>query len=124
MSTVFPPLLKGFSWVPSTTGEGGVPLAPGEIETGSTIGVRADSDTTHSIGNYQWFVVVNGTVTTESTSDFQGKLNLAPGNYWAALNQTDMLNGAPSTSAWTPEVPFSIPSPIVKPAAPTGFTAA
>ena len=124
MATVFPPLIKGFTWVPSTTAEGGGALPDGETQTGSTIGVRADGDTAHSTGNYSWFVVITGPVNAESTSDFQAKLSLKPGNYWAAINQTDMLNGVPATSAWSGEIPFSIPSPIVKPAAPTGFTGA
>ena len=122
----FPTLLKGFSWVPSTTGAGGVALPSGETQSGSTIGIRADGDATHSAGNYQYLVVIAGTASAETTAAVNAAIGkaLAPGNYWAAIDQTDMLNGAPSTSAWTAEVPFSIPAVIVQPAPPTGFTAA
>lgn len=123
---VFTPLLKGFSWTPSTTGAGGVALPPGETQTGSTIGIRADGDTAHSVGNYQWLVVVPGTASAETPAAITAALGkaLAPGNYWAAIDQTDMLNGAPSTSSWSAEVPFSIPFPIVQPDKPTNFQAA
>lgn len=121
----FPALIKGFSWQLSTTGAGGQALPAGEVETGVTIGIRADSDTAHSAGNYQWLVVVPAGQTTETPAQITAALtkSLAPGNYWAAIDQTDMLNGAPSTSAWTAEIPFSIPVPIVQPAPPTGFSA-
>lgn len=124
--TPFPALVKGFSWTPSTTGEGGAPLPPGEAQTGSTIGIRADGDAAHSAGNYQYLVLVPGTQSTETPAQITAALNkaLPPGNYWAAIDQTDMLNGVASTSAWTAEVPFSIPFPIVKPAQPSAFTAA
>lgn len=122
----FPPLLKGFSWTLSTTGAGGVVLPPGETETGVTIGIRADGDTAHSAGNYQYLIIVPAGQTTETPAQITAALTkaLAPGNYWSALDQTDMLNGAPSTSAWTSEVPFSIPPAIVQPAPPTAFSAA
>lgn len=122
----FTPLLKGFSWTPSTTGAGGAALPAGETQTGSTIGIRADGDATHSPGNYQWLVVVPTAQSSETPSQITAALGkaLAPGNYWAAIDQTDMLNGASSTSDWTAEVPFSIPQPIVKPDKPTGFSAA
>jgi len=124
--TTFTPLVKGFSWQNSTTAADGSALPPGETQSGSTIGIRADGDTTHSPGNYQYLVVVPATQTSETPAQITAALNksLPPGNYWAAIDQTDMLNGAPSTSDWTAEVPFSIPSPIVKPASPTGFSAA
>lgn len=123
---VFTPLIKGFSWTPSTTGAGGVALPPGETQSGSTIGIRADGDTTHSAGNYQWLVVVAGAATSETPAAITAALGkaLPAGNYWAAIDQTDMLNGAPSTSAWTAEVPFSIPPTIVQPAPPVNFSAA
>jgi hypothetical protein len=123
---VFTPLIKGFSWTPSTTGAGGVALPPGEVETGTTIGIRLDGDTTHAAGNYQWLVIVPPTQNSEAPGAITAALgkSLAPGNYWAALDQTDMLNGAPSTSAWTAEIPFSVPAAIVQPAQPTNFTAA
>jgi hypothetical protein len=123
---VFTTLIKGFSWTPSTVGEGGVPLPPGETESGTTIGIRADGDAAHSPGNYQYLVIVPPTQNSEAPAAINAALgkNLPPGNYWAALDQTDMLAGTPSTSAWTPEVPFSIPTPIVKPASPTNFSAA
>lgn len=123
---VFTPLVKGFTWTPSTTGEGGAALPAGEVQSGSTIGIRADGDTAHSAGNYQYLVVVPPGQTSETPAQIAAALNksLPPGNYWAAVDQTDMLNGQSATSAWTAEVPFSIPAPIVKPASPTGFGAA
>lgn len=122
--TLFTPLTKGFSWQASTTGEGGASLPAGEVQTGSTIGVRADGDAAFSPGNYKWFVPVSGTASTEPLADFQAKAKLPPGNYWAAVDQTDMLGTDSATSGWTGEVPFSIPAPIVKPAPPTAFIAA
>lgn len=125
----FPPLLKGFNWALSTTAGGGGALAPGETESGVTIGIRLDGDTAHSAGNYQWVVPLGACVTSEPEAALVAalaKLPNPPGpgaNCWAAIDQTDMLNGSPSTSAWTAEVAFSIPVPIVQPAPPTGFTA-
>lgn len=123
--TTFPPLTKGFSWTPSTTG-GGAALPAGETYTSATIGIRADGDTTHSSGNYANLVIVPGATSTESLTALNAALgkNLAPGNYWAAVDQTDTLNGVTSTSDWTAEIPFSIPQSIVKPDQPAGFSVA
>lgn len=122
----FTPLVKGFSWQNSTIDANGNPLPPGEAQSGSTIGIRADGDTTHSAGNYQYLVVVPAGQSAETPAAITAALTkaLPPGNYWAAIDQTDMLNGSPSTSAWTAEVPFSIPPTIAQPSPPTGFTAA
>lgn len=126
MTTVFTPLIKGFSWTPSTTDKDGNPLPAGETQSGSTIGIRADGDTAHAAGNYQYLIIVPPTQNSEAPGAITAALTkaLTPGNYWAAIDQTDMLNGSPSTSAWTAEVPFSIPAVIATPAAPTNFTAA
>lgn len=120
----FTPLIKGFNWTLSTTGVGGVALPSGQVETGVTIGIRADGDATHAAGNYQYLVVVPAGQTSETPAQITAALNksLPAGNYWAAIDQTDMLNGTPSTSAWTAEIPFSIPPTIVQPAPPTGFS--
>lgn len=125
---VFTPLVKGFAWTPATTDTTGAALPPGETESGTTIGIRADGDATHGVGNYQYLIIVPPTQNSEAPGAINAALGkaLSPGNYWAALDQTDMLNGAPSTSAWTAEVPFSIPVPvpvIAKPASPTNFSA-
>lgn len=126
MTPVFTPLVKGFGWTNSATDENGNPMPAGEVQSGSTIGIRADGDAAHSAGNYQYLVLVPAGQTAETPAQIATTLNksLAPGNYWAAMDQTDMLGTASMTSAWTPEVPFSISAPIVRPAAPTGFTAA
>lgn len=124
MSTVFTPLTVGFSWVNATTDPNGNPLPPGEVESGTTIGIRADGDAAHSPGNYQYFVVNTGNVTSISAQAFQAAAKLPPGNYWAALDQTNILNGVTATGAFTSEIPFSIPVVVVKPAAPTNFTVA
>lgn len=124
MSTVFTPLTVGFSWVNSTTASDGSPLPAGEVEVSTTIGVRADGDATHSQGNYKWFVTNLGQVTSISAADFLKSTKLPAGNYWAALVQTDALNGVNATSAETPEIPFSVPATVVAPAAPTNFTVA
>lgn len=126
MSTVFTPLVKGFTWVNSTTDKDGNPLPAGEVQTGSTIGIRVDGDATHSAGNYQYLVIVPAGQTSETPAQIATALNksLAPGNYWAAIDQTDMLGTDSKTSAWTAEVPFSIPPVIAQPAPPSGFSAA
>lgn len=126
MPTVFTPLVKGFSFALSTTDDNGAPLPPGESESAATIGIRLDGDTTHSAGNYQYTVVLAAGLTTASPADIAAKIGkpLAPGNYWAAVDQTDTLNGVAATSKWTAEVPFSIPQPVVQPSSPTVFTAA
>lgn len=126
MPTVFTPLVKGFSFNLSNTDENGNPLPAGEVESAATIGIRQDGDATHSAGNYQYTLVLGGGVTTVSPTQIAAILGkpLPPGNYWAAVDQTDTLNGTAATSAWTAEVPFSIPQPVVQPGSPTGFTAA
>lgn len=126
MSTVFTPLVKGFSFALATTDDSGNPLPAGEAESAATIGIRQDGDATHSAGNYQYTVVLDAGVTTASPADIAAKLGkpLPPGNYWAAVDQTDTLNGNPATSNWTSEVAFSIPQPVVQPSPPTGFSVA
>lgn len=123
---VFTPLTKGFSWQLSTTAEGGGALPPGETESGVTIGIRMDGDTAHGPGNYQWLVVVPAGLTTETVAQVNAALTKALSvgtNYWAALDQTDMLNGLPATSPWTAEIPFCIPQTPATPASPTAFSA-
>jgi hypothetical protein len=122
----FPALTKGFSWTPSTGGEGGVPLAPGETQSGSTVGIRPDGDATFSPGHYKYLIPTNGMTAALSITDANWiNAHIPPGNYWADVDQTDILNGQTFTSAWSgKEAPFSIPFPGVKPAQPTGFTAA
>ena len=126
----FPPLTTGLSWVLSTLGVGNVALPPGEAETGVTLGLRLDGDTTHSAGNYQWLIPLSAGIVTESAAALEAALAKlpippAPGaNLWAAINQTDALSGSPSTSAWTSEISFSLPIPIVQPLPPTAFGSA
>ncbi len=117
----FTPLVKGLSFNLSTTDNNGNPLPAGETESAATIGIRLDGDTTHSAGNYQYTVVLDAGVTSASPADIAAKLGkpLPPGNYWAAVDQTDTLNGTAATSNWTAEVPFSIPQPVVQPAPPS-----
>lgn len=127
MATTFTPLLKGFSWAPSTIDVNGSPLPSGEVSTGLTIGIRADG--VGSAGVYTYLIVVPSNATSETLAQVNTAIGkaLVPGNYWAAIDQTDMLSGASSTSPWTSEIPFSIPSPapvIAQPASPTGFTVA
>ncbi len=126
MATVFPPLVKGFSFTIATTDTAGNPLPTGEAESAATIGIRLDGDTTHGAGNYQFIVPVPAGVSAVTPDMIAAALGkpLAPGNYWAAVDQTDSLNGSLATSAFTAEVPFSIPQPVVQPASPTGFTVA
>ncbi len=119
-STVFTPLSKGFSWTDATTNVDGSPIAAGEV-TGFEIGVRADGSTPPAAGtDYAQSVAVQGAaVTSESASAFVAALNLAPGNYWAAIRSL-----GPVDSAYSAEVPFAIPAPLPVPNPPTGFTAA
>lgn len=124
MSTVFTPLTKGFAWTLSTTDVNGNPLPDGEVNTGSTIGIRADGDVAHPAGQYQYFVVVGPNVSEVTLAQVLAAKVPAGGNYWAAVDQTDGLNGTTNTSAWTQEIPFSIPVQIARPAPPTNFTVA
>lgn len=124
-STTFPPLTSEFTWTPSST-SGGKPLPAGETETGSTIGIRTDGDTTHSAGNYQWSVPIAGTAMSETFSQLTAYLGkaLPVANYWAAIDQTDTLAGQSATSAWSAEIPFSIaPPPVAQPDVPGAFKA-
>lgn len=123
---VFTPLVKGLSFTISTTDTSGNALPTGETESAATVGIRSDGDATHSAGNYQFIVPVAGGASTVTPADIATALGkpLAPGNYWAAIDQTDTLNGQQATSSWTAELPFSIPQPVVQPSPPTGFTAA
>jgi hypothetical protein len=123
-TTTFPPLVKGFSFTPATTDTSGNALPTGEAETSVTIGIRLDGDTTHSAGNYQFIAPVAGAATSVTPAQLTAALGkpLAPGNYWAAIDQTDTLNGVTATSAWTAEVPFSIPQPVVQPSPPSNFS--
>lgn len=126
MATTFPILTKGFSWTPSTTGGGGQALPSGEVQTGSTVGIRADGDTAHGPGNYKYLITTSGAAAQLLITDPAWvAAKIPPGNYWADVDQTDALNGSPSTSSWTgKESSFSIPQPVVQPDPPTGFTAA
>ena len=121
-ATVFTPLTAEFTWTPSTT-SGGQPLPAGEVQTGATIGIRADGDTTHSAGNYQWLVLIVGTGMSETAAQLAAALGkaLPVGNYWAAIDQTDTLNGQSATSAWSPEIPFSMPPTLATPDFPQNF---
>jgi hypothetical protein len=120
---VFTPLVKGFTWVNSTT-SGGKPLPAGETETGDTIGIRMDQDSTHSPGNYQYTVKVPAGQTLESPAQIATALGkpLPPGNYWGAIDQTDTLGGTSATSTWSTEVPFSIPATTATPDSPQNFS--
>jgi len=125
--TDFTPLVKGLSFTLSTTDKDGKPLPEGEVESAATIGIRPDGDATNfPVGTYKYTVVLDAGVTSVTPSEIAAKLRkpLPPGNYWAAVDQTDVLNGSPATSPWTAEIPFSIPQPVVQPSPPTGFTAA
>lgn len=128
---VFTPFLTSLSWVDATTGVGGVPLAPGETLQDTVIGVRADGDTAHGLGNYQWQITVNAPTSSISRAQFDAAVKAAtgsvlpPGNYWLNGEQTDVVGGQAATSSWgATELPFSIPTPIVVPSNPTGFTVA
>jgi hypothetical protein len=123
--TVFTPLLKAFVWTPATSGVTG-PFPVGEVESGATLGIRADGDTGFSAGHYKYLIVVPPTQASETPSAIGTALGspLVAGNYWAAIDQTEMYNGVPSTSAWSAEIAFSIPaSGPMKPLAPINFSA-
>jgi hypothetical protein len=125
-TTTFPPLVKGFTFNVATTDTSGNPLPTGEAETSVTIGIRLDGDTTHAAGNYQFIAAIAGATASVTPAQLTTALGkpLAPGNYWAAIDQTDTLNGSTATSPWSAEAPFSIPQPVVQPSAPTSFSAA
>lgn len=124
--TTFTPLVKGFSWTLSTLNVAQAPLPAGETESGVTIGIRMVGDATHSAGNYQWLYVAPAGATTATLAQIQAQLGFTLAeatNYYAALDQTDMLNGSPSTSPWTAEIGFSIPIAVVQPCPPLAFAA-
>lgn len=124
MATNFTPLLKQFSWTNSTIDTTGAPLPAGEALSSTTLGIRADGDTTHGPGNYQWMVVVAAPATSETVAQLDAALSATPlkvGNYWAAALQTNILNGVSVSSAWSAEVPFDVPP--ATPAAPAGLSA-
>lgn len=126
MTTTFTPLVKGFSFTTATTDTSGNPLPTGEAETNVTIGIRLDGDITHSSTNYQYLAIIQGAASSVTPAQLTAALGkpLPPGNYWAAIDQTDTLNGTPATSAWSAEVPFSIPQPVVTPGSPSAFSVA
>lgn len=122
----FTPLVKGFRFNLSAVDTAGNALPSGEAESAATIGIRADGDTTHATGNYQYTVELAAGVSSVTPAGITAALGkpLPPGNYWAAVDQTDTLDGTASTSPWSAEIPFSIPQPVVQPGSPTGFIAA
>lgn len=124
MSTTFTPLTTGFTWAISTKDASGNPLPTGETDTSFTIGIRADGDTTHSAGNYQYFVTLGAGVTQATLAEVLAAKVPQGGNYWASIDQEDTLNSQTATSGWSPEIAFSIPIQIVTPVPPTGFTVA
>lgn len=124
---VFTPLTKGFNWVTSTTDTSGKPLPTGESPTSSTVGLRADGDTAHSLGNYKYLVSGAGDIVQLLVADPAWiAAKVPPGNYWVAVEETYTLNGATVTTGWSAEIPVSIPIPppvIVQPLAPSNFSA-
>lgn len=124
----FTPLTKGFSWVNSTTDKDGNPLPTGETQSGATVGIRADGDTAYAYGQYKYFVTTSGTASQLLITDPKWlAAKIPPGNYWGAVDQTDMIGTDSKTSGWSQEVPFSIPQPppvIAQPLAPSDFKAA
>lgn len=124
-ATTFPPLATAITWKDSNTDASGNPLPAGEAVSSVTLGIRADGDTAHSLGNYAKTVIVLGTVTQETVSALNSALGaaLAPGNYWLNGQETATLNGQSATSAWgATETPFSIPQPVVTPGSPSAFS--
>ena len=132
MMTVFPPFTKSISWTDATIDASGNPLPPGETLADTVIGIRADGDAAHSLGNYQYTATIAApaaSVTPAALNAAIGAANgqsnfaLPPGNYWLNGQQTDTLDGASATSSWgATETPFSVPIPIVQPSNPTSFT--
>lgn len=111
----FPVLTTGFTWTEPTQNVDGTPITAGEI-TGYQLGVRADG--TGSAGTYAQTVSVTGSTASSLTaSALKAALSLSPGDYWAAVRDV-----GPVDSAWTNELPFSIPPPTPNP--PSNFAAA
>lgn len=126
-TTTFPPLATAITWKDATTDASGNPLPAGEVVSSVTLGIRADGDTAHSLGNYSKTVIVLGTVTTETLTALNSALGatLAPGNYWLNGQETATLSGQSATSLWgTTETPFSIAQPVVTPGSPSAFSVA
>lgn len=134
MPTTFPPFLKSISWTDSTTDSSGAALPPGETLADTVLGIRADGDAAHAIGNYQYLATIAAPAASVSPAALnaaigattgQSNFTLPPGNYWLNGQQTDTLDGTSATSIWgSTETPFSVPVPIVQPSNPTGFTVA
>lgn len=126
-TTTFPALATAITWKDTLTDANGNPLPAGETIASVTLGIRADGDTAHSLGNYSHTVIVLGTATTETLSALNSALGaaLSPGNYWLNGQETATLNGQSATSAWgATETPFSIPQPVVQPGSPSAFSVA
>lgn len=125
-SPVFTPLIDSISWVDSTTAKGGAALPDGESLVSTTLGIRADGNTSFSPGNYQYQFAVAAPAQKETVNDLTTALTkaLPPGNYWLAAKQTDKLGDSTADSDWTSEVGFSIPQVAVAPASPTALSVA
>jgi hypothetical protein len=129
-ATVFAPFLKEIDWTDATVDADGNPLPSGESLVFTALGVRADGDAGHSIGNYQYVIDVPAPAAKVTRADFDAAFKTAyptpgalqPGNYWLNGQQEDAINGTTSISNWgTAEVPFSIPQVVVQPGAPGPF---
>ena len=96
MATVFPPLLKQFSWVDSSTGNGGVALPAGEDPASVTLGIRPDGVAAclarHIPVPVVWPLLPRQRRAPQVAAAIGSAL--APGNYWANALQTDTYNGA------------------------------
>jgi len=124
----FTPFATAIDWKDATTDDQGNPLPAGEALVTTGVGVRADGDAAHSLGNYEWEIDVPSPASRLTRADFDAAMvakygkALAPGNYWLNGDQTDALNGQSATSKWgATEVPFSIPQPVVQPGSPRPF---
>lgn len=118
--TVFTPLTTAVNITPSTTAVGGGALPTGEALASVTLGIRPDQ--IGSAGTYPLVVIVQAPATSESKAALLAALNgqLTPGgNYWMAGEQTDTFSGQNFTSAWSAEIPFSLPLVGVAPDAPS-----
>jgi hypothetical protein len=110
-----------FTWVAPTQNTDLSPITAAEITTeglGYRINVRDTTVAGSVAGTYTYKLQIAWGTLTATASQFSPALPV--GHLLAAAMQTDTAAGFPD-SAFSPEVTFTIPAPVLTPNAPSGF---